>query len=80
LSITRLSCLGSFFEYGKAGGVVRRFGELDTKGGGNTAEGAVQAQAEITVMRVMAKKVAAGVPGAVVRPVAMAEGRFVSCG
>jgi hypothetical protein len=66
--------IGAILEYGKAGGMVRRFGGLGTKeGGANPATGAVQAQAEITMMRVMAKKAAAGVPGAVVRPLAMAE-------
>jgi hypothetical protein len=50
--------IGAILEYGKAEGVVRRFGGLGTKeGGGNTAGGAVQAQAEVTVM---AKKVATG--------------------
>jgi hypothetical protein len=66
--------IGAILEYGKAGGMVRRFGGLGSKeGGANAAAGAVQAQAEITMMRVMAKKAAAGVPGAVVRPLAMAE-------
>ena len=51
-------------EYGKAGSVVRRCGGLGTKDGGN-----VQAQAEITMMRVMAKKAAAGVPGSVPKPI-----------
>jgi hypothetical protein len=63
--------IGAILEYGKPGGVVRRFGGLGTKEGGPTAPGGgLQAQAEITMMRVMAKKAAAGVPGAVVRPVA----------
>ena len=66
--------IGAILEYGKAGGVVRRFGGLGTKeGGANAAGGSLQAQAEMTMMRVMAKKVAAGVPDAVARPVAMAE-------
>jgi len=64
--------IGAILEYGKAGGMVRRFGGLGTKEGANAAGGALQAQAEITMMRVMAKKAAAGVPGAV-RTVAMAE-------
>ena len=55
-------------EYGKAGSVVRRCGGLGTKDGVN-----VQAQAEITIMRVMAKKAVAGVPGAVMRPIASVE-------
>ena len=44
---------------------------LGTKDGANA--GTVHAQAEITMMRVMAKQAAAGVPGAVVRPVATVE-------
>ena len=63
--------IGAILEYGKAGGMVRRFGGLGTKEGANTAGGALQAQAEITMMRVMAKKVAAGV--AVVQPIAMSK-------
>jgi len=65
--------IGAILEYGKAGGMVRRFGGLGMKEGGNATGGVLQAQAEITMMRVMAKKAAAGVPGAVVRTVAMAE-------
>ncbi len=63
--------IGAILEYGKAGGMVRRFGGLGTKEGANTVGGALQAQAEITMMRVMAKK--AAIPGAVVRTAAMAE-------
>ena len=66
--------IGAVLEYGKAGGMVRRFGGLGTKeGGANATGGALQVQVEITMMRVTAKKIAAGVPGAVARPVAMAE-------
>ena len=46
------------------GSVVRRCGGLGTKDGGN-----VQAQVEFTMMRVMAKKTAAGVPGSVPKPI-----------
>jgi protein SMG6 len=52
-------------EYGKAGSVVRMCGTKDSA--------IVQAQAEITMMRVMAKKAAAGVPGAVMKPIASVE-------
>ncbi len=55
---------GASLEYGKAGSVVRRFGGLGSKDGGANVGGAVHAHAEITMMRVMAKKVAAGVLGA----------------
>ncbi len=66
--------IGAILEYGKAGGVVRRFGGFSPKeGGGNAAGGAVQAQAETTMIRVIAKKAAAGVPGVGVRPVTMVE-------
>ncbi|SRR5258705_382933 len=64
--------IGAILEYGKAGGMVRRFGGLGAKEGANAAGGALQAQVEITMMRVMAKKAAAGVPGAV-RTVVVAE-------
>ena len=52
--------IGAILEYGKAGGMVRRFGGLGAKEGANAAGGALQAQVEITMMRVMAKKAAAG--------------------
>jgi hypothetical protein len=58
--------IGAILEYGKAGGVVRKFGGLGVKeGGANASGGAAQARAEITIM---AKKVAASIPGAVSRP------------
>ena len=65
--------IGAILEYGKAVGMVRGFGALVRKREANTAGGTLQAQAEMAMIRVMVKKVAAGVPGAVVRPVAMAE-------
>ena len=58
----------AILEYGKAGSVVRRCKGLGTKDGAN-----VQAQAEISIMRVMAKKAAAGVPGSVPKPIATVE-------
>jgi hypothetical protein len=46
---------------------------LGTKERPNALGGTLQAQAEMTMMRVIAKKVAAGAPGAVVRHVIMIE-------
>ena len=63
--------IGAILEYERAGGMVRRFEGLGTKEGGVNAGGTLQARAEMSMMRVMAKKVAAGV--AVVRPIAMSE-------
>src|SRR5260370_34413196 len=40
--------IGAILEYGKAGGIVRRFGGLGTKEGATAVGGAMQAQAEIT--------------------------------
>ena len=61
----------AILEYGKAGSAIRRSGGLGTKDGANA--GNVQAQAEITMMRVMAKKAAAGVPGAAMKSITSVE-------